>query len=176
MFLIQLLLVVAIVQCVWASNMIEGMFINSELMDIFSDYSDDYSGEINSPGYHKHETSDELNREKEKLAQIVAPIESSRADHYWTRKRGRDKPTNPSNYDQLYYNWYTFRPRYNNGNRWKRATDKRQKRRVEIDDPDAQIGKNETEVENTSLEPVTSTEKYSPEHHEDGSTHAIKLK
>lgn len=179
MFVVQLLSVFVIVQSAWTLTVVEEKLLNSvlQLQDIFGDLFDDIT-----VGYQKPETAVGSINKKKILSSIVAPIESSRADHYWTRKRGRDKVTPPASFEEVYYNLNTSRWAERNNKGWRRKREAlsklsrlnqnyfRPKRRVEIDDPNAQDPNNETLISNTSFD--NSTEKYESEHQDTTSNYS----
>lgn len=94
MFVFQLFSVILIVPCTWTLNAIEDKFLSSELMDIF----DDISEKIGT-GQLKREAL-AASDETKQSASIYIPIDLTRANHYWTRKRGRDQSTTDSSLEQ----------------------------------------------------------------------------
>ena len=162
-----------IVQCVWTLSVVEDKFMNNELNEFFLEYIDDLDEEIIPTDFQKRE-ADVLKSQEKSIASIVAPFELSRADHYWTRKRGRDKATPSEKREGIYYTWYLSRPTSGYGLRKKREVFRklikiknlksRPRRRIEIDDPEAQVGNNSTLSINTS--PKMSTDDYKLKQHQ----------
>lgn len=120
----KIISVILSAQIAWALTPTEDKFLSSEVLDYFDEISMDGSGEIVTSGFQKREASEVSNEDKQ-YAFLFAPMNLTRANHYWTRKRGRERTTLPPYY--YYYNYYpTRRPipnSYNFGlSRKKRAT------------------------------------------------------
>jgi len=83
----------------------EDKFLNQQLVDYFSDdSSEEMSEEVIAAGNQKREAVEVA---IEHLTAIFTPVNETRANHYWTRKRGRDQPTTtPQSAWELYFNLY----------------------------------------------------------------------
>lgn len=86
--------------------MIEDRFLTNQLIDFFDDDSVEIKGEIEEVPNQKREASVATSGE-ERLGFLYSPINlTNRANHYWTRKRGRDKTSSPDSVWEIYYTLY----------------------------------------------------------------------
>lgn len=92
MFVLKLLSVAITVQCVRTLTAIEDRFLTHELMDYFEEDSMDMSGEAPEAGLQKRHIGDSSAGE-DKSAGVINSNLLTRANHYWTRKRGRESTT-----------------------------------------------------------------------------------
>lgn len=105
MFVIKLFSVISMVQFASSLHAIEDKFLTNQLMDFFTDISIDISTDIISDGMSKREAGADVLFAEKRFASLFAPINLTRANHYWTRKRGRDRETTLS-----WENNYTLYP------------------------------------------------------------------
>lgn len=143
MIVIKLFSVILTVHSVLSLHSIEDKFLTKELIRFFDDVSVDISDEIIAAAISKRGVAVEI--EDKRFASLFAPINLTRANHYWTRKRGRDKETTSGIAWEVYYTLYPTKALKNsitvNEARKKRETlvrlnkvSSRFKRDVKVDD------------------------------------------
>lgn len=97
------------VQIASALNAIEDKFLNDELMYYFEDDSVDIREQVMAAAHQKREAT-EASSDEQKFAALFAPMNLSRAHHYWTRKRGGDESTPPPMTYEVYYSLFSTIP------------------------------------------------------------------
>lgn len=102
MFVVKLLSVILSVQFVSTLHVIEDKFLTKQLMDIFDDVS--VGADIVNSNISKREAVVDDASTMKRFAAFFAPINMTRANHYWTRKRGRE--TTPGKSSEVYYTLY----------------------------------------------------------------------
>jgi hypothetical protein len=115
MFFLKLSLMLLAVNSAWTLTAIEDRFLTNELMDYFEDDVIDISIE---PAHQKRHVADVSSGENMSAGLVNKNI-LSRANHYWTRKRGRESTTN-NPYPMYPNTLYGYNP-YNNFGRRRRA-------------------------------------------------------
>lgn len=168
MLLIKLLPAFLLIELISSLSIVEDKVLNNHLMEVFGDYTDEIKDDIVK--IKESSASAESSKDEKRFVSIIAPVQS-RADHYWTRKRGREKATTSGRSDEVLYTWYSSPPWSLSTRRSKRHRESeplttpdsfnkvysRLRRRIEIDDPNAQGRENETSISTTS--PFTTTVK-----------------
>lgn len=93
MLLIKLLPAFLLIELISSLSIVEDKVLNNHLMEVFGDYTDEIKDDIVK--IKESSASAESSKDEKRFVSIIAPVQS-RADHYWTRKRGREKATLPA--------------------------------------------------------------------------------
>jgi len=92
MLMFQLLSVMLSAQVAWTLTPVEDRFLTKSLMNYFDDESAEISIEADVSTQQKRAILEDSESDSKSAALVGSP-EISRANHYWTRKRGRETTT-----------------------------------------------------------------------------------
>lgn len=106
MIAFKILSLILSAQIASALSAIEDKFLNEELMYYFEDVSVDINEQVIAAAHQKREAT-EVSSDEKRFAALFAPMNLSRANHYWTRKRGGDKDTTQPMTWEVYYSLFT---------------------------------------------------------------------
>lgn len=106
MFVFKIFSVILSLQIVWTLTAIEDKFLTHQLMEYFDEESAEMNGEVIAASNQKRAAAQSSSGE-ERFASLFSPVNlTSRANHYWTRKRGRDSTIPPQTVWEIYYTLY----------------------------------------------------------------------
>ena len=109
MFVIKLLSVLIPLQIVFALTAIEDKYLTNQLQEYFDEDYLEKNSEIIAVGNQKRSAESPVGPE-ESFASLLSSINlTSRANHYWTRKRGREQTTVSPTIWEIYYTLYPTR-------------------------------------------------------------------
>lgn len=108
MFVFKLFSVILTVQVVWTLTTIEEKYLTNQLMDYFEDESSETNSESIATNQKREAVA--TSSGEERFASLFSTYNlTDRANHYWTRKRGREKTTPPQMVWDIYYTLYPTR-------------------------------------------------------------------
>lgn len=108
MLVIKLFSVVLSLQIVWALSLIEEKYLSNQLLEYFDEESSEINEENTAAGQQKREAAQTASAE-DRFASLFSNLNlTQRANHYWTRKRGRENTTPPPSQTvwEIYYTLY----------------------------------------------------------------------
>jgi hypothetical protein len=116
MFVLKLFVIALPFQIVLTLTGVEDKYLTNQLLEYFDDDSSEVKSDVIAASNQKR-FSDLTADNQERFASLFSPFNISRANHYWTRKRGRDQTTqHPQMIWEIYYTLYPTRvSRFNYG-------------------------------------------------------------
>lgn len=92
-----------LVKFVWSLKAIEDKYLTNQIMDYFEDLLVPLSAETIAEGINKRDAEATASLTDTNIGSLQASKDLSRANHYWTRKRGREStPGYPSDESQQF--------------------------------------------------------------------------
>ena len=109
MFVFKLLPVLFPLQMIFGLTAIEDKYLTNQLREYFDEDYLEKKSEIIAVGNQKRSAEPSID-DDDKISSLLSSFNlTSRANHYWTRKRGRDQTTLPSTIWDIYYTLYPTR-------------------------------------------------------------------